>query len=495
MKRIILLSITLLYLAITVFAQTPLSKQKHNVNAALDVLKTDRALRAAGVGFYAVDVKTGEVIAEYNPYLALKPASTMKLVTSATALDVLGKNFKFKTTIEYRGYIDTVTHILRGDIVVRGGGDPTLGSSNFSKNQEGFLYEWAERIKQAGIDSVNGYLIADASVFGYDMVPPTWSWEDMGNYFGAGACGLAVFDNAYTLTMNTGTKLGDTCKIVSMYPPIPEMVFENTVIGADVKDDWSYIFGQPYTYERFIRGKLPVGRAAYEISGAMPDPALYTVTRLAQVLNSQGIGFSQKPVTYREMPELKAADTLKHTKIYIHNSAPLSDIIRLFNFKSINLFGEHLCNYLGYKNSGIGTTKTGTDFVEHFWETKGVDIAGLSYNDGSGLSHYNTISAYQQAEVLKYMFNKSDFETYYKSIPTVGVEGTVKTLCQGTAAEGNMHAKSGSIRAVRAYAGYVKSASGRDIAFSIIFNNFSCSSSSAKDKMEPVLSALAEFKL
>ncbi len=493
--KFILITVLFVNLLCSANAQTPLQKQNHNVNQALKIVVSDKTMRTAGIGFCAVDIASGEIISEHNQHLALKPASTMKLVTSAAALDILGKDFRFKTVIEYRGTIDTSTNILHGDLIIRGGGDPTLGSEDFSTNPSGFLYTWADKIKALGIDSIDGYIAADARIFSYDMTPPTWSWEDMGNYFGAGACGLTVFDNTYKLYLNTGTKIGDTCKITRMVPEIPELTFDNTVVADNIDSDLSYIFGQSYSYDRYIRGRLPVNQANYEIKGSMPDPALYTAQQFAKILTEQGIGIKQLPTTYRINPTLAHADTLTHVRIHQTVSPPISDIIKKFNFKSINLIGEHLVNYLAYIQFGKGETKKGAGYVEDFWQAKGVDIAGMSLNDGCGLSHYNTVTAKQMCDILRYIHNHGDYETYRASIPTVGQEGTVKSMCKGTAADGNMHAKSGSIRNVRAYSGYVTSASGRVIVFSLMLNNFTCTSSAAREKMETIMVALANFNL
>ena len=138
--------------------------------------------------FYAVDINTGEVISKHNENLALTPASVQKLITTATVLEYLGPNFKFQTKVEYVGTIDPQTGILDGKIIIRGGGDPTLGSKYFPTTAtHSFLSYWAKSIYDAGIKYINGEIIGDASLYGYEIVPSTWSWEDIGNYFGANA--------------------------------------------------------------------------------------------------------------------------------------------------------------------------------------------------------------------------------------------------------------------------------------------------------------------
>ena len=142
-------------------------------------------------------------------------------------------------------------------------------------------------------------------------------------------------------------------------------------------------------------------------------------------------------------------------------------------------------------------SETGDDkFIKHFWQKKGLNTDGMFLFDGSGLSRYNGITTKQLVSVLKYMKIKSrNLEIYYTSIPLVGIEGTVKYMCKGTSAVNNMRAKSGSLKNVIAYAGYVKTKSGRELAFSIMINNFNCSSKLARKKIEKTLTALADFNL
>ena len=474
-----------------------LKTKKHNLNAALKVLKYDKDLRNAGIGFFAVDVKTGEVLAELNSNLALTPASTQKLITTATALEVLGANYRFETNIEYTGKIDKNTHVLEGNIVIKGGGDPTLGSKYFDETRTHlFLQKWADAISAKGIKHIDGEVIADARLYGYDIVPPTWAWEDMGNYFGAGACGLTVYDNFYTLFINTGKNIGDITKIVKVEPKIEGMSFDNQVISDAIISDQSYIFGAPYTYFRYIQGRLPLNRTSFKVKGSLPDPAYYVATELKSKLKLSKNISSGIATTFRKNPELSEVDSLQHFRLYTSKSPELKDIIKLTNFRSINLFAEHLFKQSQLKSCNFKIENIDKDFIENFWKKRGLNPGGMNIYDGSGLSKYNTVTTKQMAAILMYMKTKSkNTEVFYNSIPTVGKEGTVKYMCKATSAENNMHAKSGSIRNVRAYAGYVTTKSGRDVAFSIIINNFNCKSKLARKKMEKVLVAIADFNL
>ncbi len=476
-----------------VFSQkTGLENTENTVIKALRILKKDKDLKNAGVGFYAIDINNGQVIGELNSDLALKPASTQKTVSTATALEIFGADYKFETSIYYDGTIDTINHVLNGNIHIVGGGDPTLGSKYFYQTRsKQFLDEWTKAIKELAIDTINGSIIGDATIYSWDIVPPTWSWEDMANYFGAGACGLTVYDNRYTLHFKTSSQSGGSTKINKVEPVIPNLTFENTVKSANISSDRSYIFGQPYSNSRYIRGELPSGRSDYKVKGSIPDPCYFTAYELEQKIEKEGIIIIQPATTVRIMQQEGKKRGKRTKKIHTTYSPTLLEIAKKTNLSSINLFAEHLLTHIGLEKNKVGYTKDGANAIEYFWSSKGMSTGGLSINDGSGLSHYNSITPKQLVFILSYMrIDSRNSEQYYSTFPISGKTGTLKNVCKGTVADGMIHAKSGSIRNVRCYTGYTKSYSGRDIAFAMMLNNFNCSSSNAKKKLEKLMIAL-----
>ncbi len=494
--KIYLIFTLLLYVTFKQFSAQTLSNRDHNVNIALKELKADKDLKNAGIGFYAVDINTGEIISTYNCDLSLTPASTQKLITTATALEVLGPKFKFSTKLEYVGQYDTTGNVLNGSIIINGGGDPTLGSKYFDKTENDyFLDAWIKSISELGVKSITGEIIGDERIYGYEIVPPTWSWEDMGNYFGAGANGLTIFDNMYTLFYNTSEKIGGNTEITKMEPHIPGMTFDNHVKSDAINSDKSYIFGAPYTYHRYINGYLPLEKINYRIKGSMPDPSFFAAYTLYEKIKENGIK-SGDVTTFRISNNLQYLDSLKHVVLCETFSPELSEIIKQTNHKSINLFAEHLLTHCRLKSVNFNKDSVDRSYIENFWRTKGIDTKGMAIYDGSGLSKYNTVTTKQLVLILKYMKKQSKYGIqYYESIPVVGKEGTVRSICIGTSAENNMRAKSGSIKSVRAYTGYVTSKSGREIAFSLIINNYNGSSSETGKKMQSLMVSLSDFNL
>lgn len=494
MKKTILF-LSLLILTLSSFSQKPLYKRKHPLNKTISEVAAFPGFKTAGFSFYAIDLSSGEIIAQLNPDKVLKPASTLKLLTTASALELMGSDFQFETTLEYSGEIDTVKHLITGNIIINGGGDPALGSKYFDSTKDRqFLNEWVNAIKKLGVDSVRGRVISDARMFSWQMVPPSWSWQNMGNYYGAGPCGLSIFDNTYALIFNTGKQVGDTAEIVKTVPKIPRLVFDNSVTADSITYDNAYIFGAPYSNKRSVRGQLPLNKVHFPVKGSMPDPAFVAAFTLDSLLKENGIRMGGSPSTKRLQSDKQEKVCLLREFVLGTLSPPLGEIIKQTNTESINLFAEHLLIHAGLQLGAVPQTTVAADSVRHFWKKKGMDTDGLSLNDGSGLSQYNAISPKQMVFVLQYMKNNSlYFDSFYNSLPVAGKTGTLEEMFKGSIAEGKLRAKSGTIAGVRAYAGYVTTESGREVAFSIAVNNFSCSSPDARDKLEQLMIAVAEF--
>jgi len=498
--RKLLFFITLSFLCGQSFAKRPLYKKHHVVNKVLKEIINDPDFKPATFAFLAIDAQTGEIIAQYHPDKALRPASNQKLISTATVLQLYGPDHRFQTRMGYTGHIDTLHHILYGNIIIRGGGDPTLGSHYFEQTRNhAFLEQWVHAIKKLNIDSVAGQVIADAGIFSRDIVPVSWSWTNMGNYYGAGACGLTIFDDLYHIYFDSDSTPGDTVTIDSIEPPIPNLIFNNGLVADTIHDDESNILGAPYCNMRYIRGKIPLNKKGFSAKGSIPDPAAYAAYVLEKKLSESGIKIRNHATTVRKL--LLAGKRINEKDLHFVStlfSPPLSEIIRQTNIHSINLFAEHFLDFCGLKLTGKAQTEIDTKAVMHYWENQGMDIQGMALTDGSGLSQYNAVTPRQMVFLLNYMKHNSPyFSTYYASLPVAGEKdkaGTLEGMFKGSMAENNLRAKSGTIDRVKAYSGYVTSQSGREIIFSMMVNNFSCSSRKARAQLEKLMIALAELK-
>jgi len=490
--------IIILLLLVTNYAisqKKAIKLQNHIVNKALKILKVDDEMKNASISFYAIDTKTKEIIAEYNKNMTVLPASTQKIFSTAAALEILGKNYRFKTRLQYSGKINANTKTLNGDIYIKGGGDPTLGSKYFDKNHI-FIKKWIAAIKKLGVKTINGSIIGDASIYSTEIAVPKWAWEDIGNYYAAGANGLTVFDNTYEIHFKSSNYPNKPTTVIRIIPDIPNLKIENEVLSSNIRSDQAYIFGAPYRNLHVLRGTIPKAKNEFKIKGAIPDPAYYIAWLLQQKLDSLGIK-CKKPASTVRIKLLSGKNISKERKtISTHYSRSISDIIYLTNKNSNNLFAEHFLNHIGLLRLKDGSNKAGREALSYFWKTKGMDTKSLYLYDGCGLSRSNGISAKQMVFLLNYMKNTSkNFDVFYKSLPVAGVSGTLRKIGKGTSAANNVRAKSGSIGRVRAYAGYVTTKSNRELAFSMNITNYNCSSREARKKLTALMVAMANFNL
>jgi serine-type D-Ala-D-Ala carboxypeptidase/endopeptidase (penicillin-binding protein 4) len=334
--------------------------------------------------------------------------------------------------------------------------------------------KWARALKQKGIRKIEGAVIADASVFEDEMTPVTWIWGDMGNYYGAGACGLTFKDNLYTVYFRTGAA-GDSARIGRIEPRIPGLTIINKVKAGGSSDN-CYIFGAPYSSERYATGMVPPGRTDFDVDGSMPDPAWFCAWALDTALENAGVVVRDKPVTVRELKLSKKYKLTARTLLLSHFSPPLSQIVYWTNKRSINLYAECLLKAIGLKQKGMGTGDAGTDAITAYWQGRGMNTTGLHLNDGSGLSRWNSITCKQFAALMKIMSKEKSFKAFFSSLP---VQGT------------GVAAKSGYIGRVRSYAGYVTKKNGDLIAFSMIANNYECSAGTMRIRLEKLMETLA----
>lgn len=457
---------------------------QQNFKTALDKFLQQPEYKNASVGIHIQDLESGETLFELNSQKLLIPASTMKLITSATALELLGADYRFETKLGYIGETEK-SHILNGDLIVIGGGDPTLGSEHFRKNyfKNHFLEVWAQKIKAAGIQQVNGDLILDGSIYDSERVPATWIWEDIGNYYGAGANAFTVYDNLLRITFNSPRKVGKATKIISMYPKIDSLKISNEVLSSDNSSDLAYVFGSPLDKIRKITGTIPRNRKAFTIKAAIHHPEEILAKELLKYLAKAGI-FIRGKIRFEKINQ-KAFQT-----VYIQESPPLDEIVKVMNYESINLFAEHLLKQIAVETNGVGNREDGIRITKEFWQSKGIQTEYLFMEDGSGLSHFNAVSPALFTEILSYMVKKSlNKKAFMNSLPSAG-RGTLSRFDPQLFPGNTLKAKSGSMTRVRCYSGYLKLDSAKIVAFSVMVNHFSGSHSKLVGEIEKLLSIL-----
>jgi D-alanyl-D-alanine carboxypeptidase/D-alanyl-D-alanine-endopeptidase (penicillin-binding protein 4) len=454
--------------------------------ASFNKLLATPSMEGASLSFSLVDANSGEVKFTHNEYLALVPASVLKLVTSATALEILGGEHIFATSLYYSGRLDKNSGMLDGDIIISGGGDPTLGSERFAEHYGDLLDKWATSIKESGIRSINGRVVADDGYFDYDPIPGEWLWEDIGNYYGAGVYGLSIFDNTYKIHFKTSYE-GSVPVMTSISREGSGIELENR-LTAKGSVDLGYIFATPYSSSGWISGTIPANRTDFVLKGAITDPPLLAARMLEERLEAININVANGATTARISGKF---DSGHYMSINETVSPPLKEIIYVLNHESINLYAETLVKEMAKYRGLEGTRTNGIKVIENYLAEKEIWNDNTRLIDGSGLSPQNKISALALTSLLVKMKGSRSGEEFVRSLPSPGEEGTIKNIFLDQIFRDNLRIKSGSMDGVRSFAGYFTAISGKELAFAIIVNNFSGPSSQLISAIEEVIKECA----
>lgn len=488
-KNLVLFFAFLFFAANSYFAQPFSHIQKIVEDRALE-----KNLTTASWGVYAEYVETGKKIISYNENKSLAPASGLKLITTGAAVYILGEDFNFSTKLYYDGEINA-EGVLKGNIYIQGGGDPTLGSdlTGGSKNLNDLIDSWIEAVKLKGINKIEGSVVSDDLYFDRIGIPDNWFWVDMGNYYGAGTSGLSINDNLYHLYFKPGATVGDKAEVLRTEPEIPGLTFINNMKTGEIgSGDNGYIYCAPNQFNAELRGTIPAGVEEFSIKGSIPDPALFTALHFSKKLIESGINVSGEP---RKTDEPALYDENKLIMEVL--SPPLKDIIEIINKRSFNLYAEHILKAIGKKQKGVGSFSKGVEAVKDLLIEAKINVDGFNLNDGSGLSRSNMITAKLMCDFLAFMSGQKCFTPFYNSISIAGDPndiGFFKKVGLGTELEMNARIKSGTVQRVRSYSGYLKDKSGNLIAFSLIANNYFGTSGQIDAIHREIMIELAKLK-
>ncbi len=447
------------------------------LNNAIKKLEADSQFKHAIISMYVVDSKTGNVVFDKNAQIGLAPASCQKVVTSVSAFEMLGKDFKYKTYIG-KDYPQENKYDA-GSLFIIGSGDPTLGSWRWKQTQDTAVYAkiLAALLKQ-NLFSFDGNLVVVDYLYGLTPLPEGWIWQDIGNYYGAACFGFNWHENQYDMVLQSGSK-GSAAKLLRTKPEMPGVNIQNDIsIAAAGTGDNGYIYSSPYSDNIFTKGTVPSQNIPFTISGSMPNPAAVFKKELFSYLYKNKITFKGSAVTGNEA-------ILKNIPVHIAThfidsiySPPLDSMNYWFLKRSINLYGEAFLKSLVAQKLGFGvregTYEKAIDILKNFWLQKGIESSALNIIDGSGLSPANRVTTNALVTVMQYAKKQNWFASFYNALPEMN----------------GIKMKDGYINGVRSYTGYIKSKSGSEYTFSFIVNNFSGSAGAVREKMWKVLDIL-----
>lgn len=457
----------------------------------------DPSLAHSGVTFLAVSLDRGDTLFAREPDRLYTPASNRKLFTAASALHWLGPDHRFRTTLVATGPVEADT--LRGDLVLVGRGDPDLLAAH--------LAALADTLVASGARAIAGDVRADDAWFDDVEWGAGWMWDDGPYWEWPYVTALTVADNVITVTARPGPRVGDPVAI-ALDPPTGYVTLNVSAVTAAAGAPSDLVVDRHWDPKENVidvTGALALDAEPIVARRTVEDPALYAATMLLELLEARGVevlGVAR----HGDLPGAEASigvaagggvtDAMIDT-VAVHVSGPLSESVRNFLKISDNLTGELLVKAVGASVAGPpGTYEKGLAAERAFLAREvGIDTTAQMLADGSGVSRYNLVTARQIVALLRYMTTRDDlFPSYRAALPVAGVDGTLENRMRGTAAEGRAGAKTGTLNGVTALSGYVPSADGERLAFSLMMEFYTGSSAPRRAVQDSIVAALARFR-
>ena len=478
-----------------------------SLRAAIQKALADDAYSAARWGVKISALDSDKVIYETDANKLFNPASNMKLYTTITALDRLGADFRTRTSLYAAAEPDNGT--IKGDLIFYGRGDGNLSGRFNNGNQLKPLEDLADQLKSRGVKKIDGNIVGDDSYFNSDLVGYGWEADDLRWRDGAEVSALAINENTIDLKVTPGAKLGDPCAIV-LEPANSYITVVNrtTTVETGHKLDLGIHRGLEDNIIE-VWGTIAVGDKGNTYHLAVHNPALYAANLLKDLLNRRGIEVKGNAISVHandHKTQPTKIDAMK--EIASLTSIPLSEEVAVINKESNNLHAEILLRQLGVKfgtrfvtgsiertaaEGPIPTDELGASVVKDLLKQAGVDPAVLTIKDGSGLSRHDLVTPAATLAILRYAARQTYAEALFNSLPIGGVDGTLKRRFASTVAANNLHAKTGTLSYVNGLSGYVTTARGDRVVFSIMINNRTAQGSSTA-AMDAVCLLLAEYK-
>jgi D-alanyl-D-alanine carboxypeptidase/D-alanyl-D-alanine-endopeptidase (penicillin-binding protein 4) len=463
----------------------------------IDTILAAPALDRGYWGVLVKSLKTGETLYSRNPQKLMMPASNMKIVTLAAAAERLGWDYTYETQVLGVGAIDN--GVLDGDLVVVGSGDPSLGVADGMAAR--VFDDWAAQLKARGVRTVRGRVIGDDNAFDDEELGFGWSWDDLPDDYAAGVSALQFNENAARVTVTPGAHAGEAVS-VDLAPVGTGLTIDNRLTTATADVPASIAMRRlPGSSRLELRGSIPVGASPAVRVVSVENPTLFAVAALRDALIARGIdirGPAEDVDGIVNPPKRRDGVVLVS-----YRSPPLSVLaVRLMKV-SQNLYAETLLKTLGLSQvsdvsdtcrCGGASAAGGRAVVQSTLQPWGVANESIIQRDGSGLSRYDYVTADALVTILVHVARDDRLRGPFEaSLPIAGRDGTIANRMKGTAAEGNARAKSGSMSNVRALSGYLTSAGGEGLVFSIIANNFETTADVINRATDTIVVRLAQF--
>lgn len=466
-----------------------------------DVLRSSE-IAPAQLAVKIASLDTGRTVYEENAGKLLLPASNMKIYTVAAALDRLSPDYRYTTSV-YANARPDAAGTVRGDLIVYGRGDPTFAASFEGGDYYKAIDDLAARIVAGGVKRVEGNLVGDESYFTGPPLGWGWEWDDLQSADGAEVSALTINNNALDVFVKPGTSIGAPATVTTgPITSVVKIVNRLTTGQRGTRRDVTVV--RPLGLNVLvISGSVPLGDAAatdkgYVGSFAITRPAILFTEMLRNSLVQRGVTITGESITVDAQTRGNASlQTSALVEIASRQSQPLSVIAAQCLKPSQNLYAELLLRTLGRVAGKIHpkvvTADAGIEVVRSFLREAGIGPREVVVADGSGLSRHNLITADATMRLLVYMSRHRYSSAFREALPIAGVDGTLKNRLKGTPAAANLRAKTGTINTVATLSGYVTSAAGERLVFSILLNHYPEAPSERRVYIDAIAVAIASF--
>jgi D-alanyl-D-alanine carboxypeptidase/D-alanyl-D-alanine-endopeptidase (penicillin-binding protein 4) len=460
-----------------------------NLQDKLSYIISDPNLFNAQIGLYIESIDIGETIFAHNEHKLFISASNMKIFTTATALLRFGPGFTYKTNIYYTNSVEN--GVLQGDLIIKGSGDPTIAPRFSNGDSRAYFRSWADSLIAKGITKIEGNIVGDESYFTTDRLGFGWQWDDEPFWYSAQISALTFNDNCVDVTIIAGDKIGNSPE-VSLSPQTNYVSIENKAVTTKADSVRTLFITRPRLQNKIlIRNEFPINKPKMTRSISVEDPARFFIHVLCEVLEDKGIDLSGDLKIEKNPGQI---DYSNHSLLFTHQSPPLSEIIEVVNKRSQNLYTEQLLVTIAAEYGKDASAAEGIEVVNNTLVRMGISKNEFSMRDGSGLSRFNLISPHTVSLLLRYMSNHNYFPYVYNSLPSAGVDGTLRSRMKNSPAEGYVRAKTGTVGHVRNLSGYVESRSGEIFLFSFLVNNYLLPTQSINNLQDRIGNLLATFE-
>ncbi len=440
-----------------------------NIIFSPDVIQTVENSRAYDA-FWSVIVRdtTGKIVEGYNFDKLVRPASNLKLLTSAAILDELGSDFRYSTKIYGMGYQEGSS--WEGDIIIRGVGDPSISGEFYNEDRFHVFDKFFMVLDSMGIRKINGNLIGNDGYFDNQPYPEGWSWEDLSFYYGVEISALSFNNNAVDLRVYANDEVGETPEI-EWFPFDTDYVeFLNqqviTPLGTEYDEYYQRLLG---TNTIVLRSKLPKNYVETE-SLSVLDASRYFMDTFHKYLEDGNIALNGRLIIDSQPMEISGD---RYQVLAEHQSVPLRKLLTRVNKKSDNFYAEMLLKTIAAEHfDAAGSTELGLSLVKDFAVSMEIDTTRLEMSDASGMAPSTLMTPEDLSELLVNMRDHPEFDAYKNSLSIAGVDGSLENRFDGTALQGKIHGKTGYVSGVRSLSGYMEASSGQDLVFSVVTNNY-----------------------